>query len=159
MKNILTRFCKIIVSCGISRQIPFGGFLCSLIAFPLLMIFSWLYNAWPSAFWWISGGLIIIVSIATYGALQDSNQEDYSFTLDKILGLMLVFFQIPLSPKRMLVGFLGFHLLRAVMPFAASRLFEVDTYKVLGALSVVIFSLFSGAVMNMFLWFVLWIAY
>ena len=158
MNEKIKRVAHIIVSCGIQYHFPLAKLVGSLLALPILFIIHFAYAWFPVATVIGIGGVFVVSLIAFYIVLTEPADQYPVLVLDKIWGLLLTFLAIQLQLKLFVVGFCAFHLLRAAMPFLSRRLFSFDFYRFGNVLNFLLPSVFAGALVNMLLRLVLWIA-
>jgi hypothetical protein len=136
-----------------------GGLIASFLAFPLILILRFFANITPYFFYWLLVSLFIFYVIIIFLAVNFiSDRFPSEIVLDRIVGLTIAFWAIPIHWKLMVVSFFAFHLINFFRPFFFYKILEEKIEKFSFALSIIIGSIISGVLLNLFMRLVVWIS-
>lgn len=139
-----------------------GGIISAFLAIPFLYCLQFIYSYLPhiSSMGWFLIVLFCLISIGL--ALKEHKNE---IVLDKFIGIMITFFNINLTFKVVCFGIILFYVLDFLIP---KFIFKCDDFseqnssghgRIIQMIHLIIPSMLSGVIINIFLHFVLWIAH
>lgn len=134
----------------------FGGIISALLAIPFLYILQFLYNKFPYTFhsFWI--GIVLLCLASIYIALKEFKNR---IILHKFIGVMIAFYCVPLTLKIICSGIVLFYLWDFLIPMIIFKNHDSEQLgKIKQMFYLIIPSVASGFIVNIFLQFVLWIA-
>ena len=136
-----------------------GGFLlASLAAFPVLFLTRGVYDIAPDFYYWFFAILLILSFVCIYLAINFiSDKYPSVIVLDKVLGMMLTFFLIPLKFKLMLFGFILFHAINLLRPYVFSKNLGQRIDDLPLGLGIIAGDLVSGLMSNIILQLMVWV--
>ncbi len=158
MNETVKKICTTIVSGGVPAQFPLGTLAGSLLAIPLIMMFRMANHFFPHLDIWLIGIFLFIAFIPLFIVLHAEQEYVSPLVIDKIMGLMIVFIQIPITLKLIAVGFGGFHIMYILLPFLAKQLFNIDLYRMGTFAGIILHASFTGLAINLIMRLALWIA-
>ena len=137
-----------------------GGFISSLAAIPLLIFARLISVMHQDAALIFCLAVIFAIILIIHGALHFQTDKDSSYlVLDRVLGFFIAFLGIQLTLKFFFAGFVIFHLVGVLRPFIFNRIGPLDLRTLPGVLGVITGDILAGAVVNIFLRLVLWLAH
>ncbi len=135
-----------------------GGLIASLLAFPLILIFRFFENLTPDFFTWLLiFCLIFYVLIIFFAVGFVSDRFPSEIVLDRIVGLTIAFWSIPMQWKLLVTGFIAFHLFNFFRVFFFYKVLEEKLEKISYSLKIIIGSMVSGFLCNLFLRLIVWL--
>jgi hypothetical protein len=158
LMNLFKKICAAIVSGGIPAQFPLGTVAGSLLAIPLLMAFRLANRFFPNFDLWLIGIFVFVALIPLLIVLQFEKDQVPPLVIDKIMGLLIAFIQIPFSLKLIAIGFGAYHMMRTFLPFLAKQLFNIDIYRMGTFVGILLHSCLAGLITNLLIRLALWIA-
>ena len=136
-----------------------GGFVASLVAFPVLFFFKMVSALHQGVYPLLCIAFMFLIILVIHGALHFQTDKDASYIIiDRILGLFVAFLGISLNLKFFIVGFLLFHFIGIFRPFIFNRIGSIDLRTLPGFLGIVVGDLIAGVSVNFFFRIVLWLA-
>jgi hypothetical protein len=134
-----------------------GGIISSLLAIPVLYFLQLGYHALPHISYSIWFVIVLICLVSIYIALKEHKND---IILHKFIGVMIVFFNIYLNLKILFSGILLFYFLDFIIPKFIFKHYNSDEHvRIVQMFYLIIPSVVSGFIVNLFLSFVLWIAH
>lgn len=151
-----------IASLGLLGELYVGGIVASLLALPTIYFLKFVNNGNP-IFWTLFLGIIILSYVSIWFSLKEN---EHKIVINKFVGGLVAFFGIPLTLKVSLAGLIFFNILMFILPVYvfiagphASQDLHGDTNHIhSNFLKIIITSLMSGIIVNVFLRFTLWLA-
>jgi phosphatidylglycerophosphatase A len=134
-----------------------GGVMSTLLAIPFLYLLQFIYAVLPGLFHSLWVAIIFLCLISIYVALRDSRK---SIVLHKFIGAMIAFYYVPLTLKIVVSGIILFYLCDYLIPLLIFKKEEqLEVGKIKQMIHLLIPSIASGIIVNIFFHFVLWIAH
>lgn len=157
MKSAIKNICRNVTSCGFPTYIPLAHVFASMFVFPMLFSIQLLWRFFPDLAQWVLLGLGIISFVALLITLHAEHETTPVLATDKIMGLLIAFIGIDWSLRQMTIGFLIFHVLRAVMPYLLKKLAGFDIYTLGSLIATITLSVASGLFVNGTLHLMIWV--
>lgn len=136
-----------------------GGLISSALAFPLILVLRFFADMTPHFFYWLVASLFtfyVMVIFLAVGFISDRFPSE--IVLDRIVGLTIAFWSIPIHWKLMVVGLLSFHLINFFRPFVFYKILEEKIEKFSFGLNIIVGSILSGIILNIFMRMAVWIS-
>jgi phosphatidylglycerophosphatase A len=160
--SILSRIYKISYDIATIKSLgrtKIGALVASFLVFPLLVCMQLLARV-STAFlqWFVISGIVLFLFMI-YGAMKhDPENGAGAIVLNRVLGLLIAFWAVPLRLKVMFFGFILFHVIDYFLPAFFKKFFD-KLSSLPGLLGVVAKDVIAGLLVNMLLLLILWVAH
>ncbi|MBU1007998.1 phosphatidylglycerophosphatase A [Candidatus Dependentiae bacterium] len=135
-----------------------GGVFASALGVPFLLLFQSVYWLGNLLFYWTIAFTAILFLIITQWALHAYPEKaPKAIVCDKILGVMISLAGVPLRWRIIFFGFVLFHLLNTLKPFAWYRRLIEYIEKLPGVFGVLGAEILSGVLVNFVLQLLVWV--
>ncbi len=153
IKNILIR----VATLNSIGNVFLGGIISTLLAIPFIYLLQFIYTLLPGLFHSLWVVIILLCLMSIYTALRDNSK---SIILHKFIGAMIAFYYVPLTLKIVFSGIILFYLCDYLIPLLIFKKEEqTEIGKIKQMIHLLVPSIVSGIVVNIFFHFVLWIAH
>ena len=154
----LKKACFRIATIGALGEWWLGGAIASVLSIPLLFLLQSLYwLSQPIFYWTLLLGAILFLAVIQAALLFNYERAARAIVCDKIIGAMIALAGVPLRWRVVIFGFILFHVLNTIKPFAFYRKVLDQIERLPGAFGVLLPEIISGAIVNVFLNLIAWV--
>ena len=154
----IKQFCLSFATFGALGEWRLGGVVASLFAIPTMLFFRsvyWLSNIF--FYWFVLFLAALVVVVVQAALLLDFEKAQRAAVLDKIVGVMISFIGVSLKWRVIIFGFILFHFLNTMQPFAYYRKIVRYIEKLPGIFGIFGAEILSGFLVNLSLHLIAWV--
>jgi hypothetical protein len=145
VKNLLFA----LVTFNLRQNYLLGGIVSSFVAFPLIILGRALYHLSADLFYnsfMLFAGLFVYIIYYVLESLPTEKQN--TITANRLAGLLITYFYIPMQLKFIILSILVFHLLRSVLNQAVLAQWNIDLAALSGLLGAFALDVSAGICSN-----------
>jgi phosphatidylglycerophosphatase A len=154
----IKHFCFVVSTFGLLGEWWIGGIFVSMLSIPLLFLLQSIYWLNQIIFYWtLAFGAIFFLVFMQWALQYDKERARNAIVCDKIIGAMIALAGVPLKWRVVIFGFILFHFMNTMRPFAWYRKILNFLEKLPGVFGILLGDVLSGLLVNLFLQLTAWI--
>ncbi len=136
----------------------FGGIIATIFAFPVIVLGKFIYEFSSTFFYWSTGITLIISFLIVWIATKHiSTQYSANIVIDKVIGMCVAFFFVPLHWKMILFGFILFNVINFLRPILFRKSLGDNIEKLPLGVGIISGDIISGITSNLIMQLIIWV--